>query len=87
MKLDSNEVFDVGTCTQCGAEGVERCCVCDDVYVCADCLDSDFTKCDECGKYYSNDVVNLVDDQMLCEYCQEELEAENEEEDESEDEE
>ena len=71
MKLDPEDVFDIGTCTDCGAENVERFCVCDDVYVCADCLDSNFTRCEECGEYYENDVVSEVDGQMLCEYCAE----------------
>lgn len=43
------------------------------VYVCDECLESNFTTCDHCGEYLRNDDIHELDGKDLCEDCYEQL--------------
>lgn len=67
-----------GKCTMCGKE--TELTILDDVdRVCDECLDSNFTQCEECGEYYSEYVefFCLKDGRMICEYCREDFDDED----------
>ena len=66
-----------GKCTMCGEEA--ELTILDDVdRVCDECLDSNFTQCEECGEYYSEYVefFCLKDGRLICEYCREDFDDE-----------
>ena len=67
-----------GTCTMCGKEG--QLTILDDVdWLCDECLDSEYTQCDECGEYYPDTIEFFVtkDDRLICEHCREDFDDED----------
>lgn len=68
-----------GTCTECGKENATL-IVLDDVdRLCPECLDSGYTQCDICGEYWPDGVVEFsvtADDNLVCEYCMEDMDGE-----------
>ena len=75
---DSNAVWGTGTCDRCGDEDVELYSICDDEYVCASCLDSDFFKCEECKQHWDLDVMEEREGRQLCPDCADEYDSEHE---------
>ena len=72
---------DGGICTLCGKEVKQLTIVDEETHVCDECLNSNYTQCDECGEYYLNDSVEmyeLEDGRCICEYCYAELSDEDE---------
>lgn len=66
-----------GKCTMCGKDA--ELTIVDDVdRLCDECLDSNFTQCDECGEYYPDHVEFFVttDNRLICEYCRQDLDDE-----------
>jgi formylmethanofuran dehydrogenase subunit E len=45
---------------------------CEDRYVCDDCLDDHYTRCEDCGQYFPNNDIMYCDDRNLCETCYDE---------------
>ncbi len=71
---DTDAVWGVGTCTCCGKENVELHAVTDDDYVCDECLDNYYSRCDKCGQYWDIFAVDMVltdDERRLCPDCAE----------------
>ena len=68
-EVNSEEVWGRGTCTRCGAQDVDLHAICDDEYVCASCLESDYDKCEGCGQYWSSDVMERRGDKFVCPDC------------------
>ena len=74
-----------GRCTCCGREahvvGID-----DVTALCGECLgNSDYIQCDECGEYWNAEYVEFVttdDGRTICEYCTEDMDAQDEDEDE-----
>ena len=50
----------------------------EDIYVCDECFESNFTTCDHCGEYLRNDDIHELDGKDLCEDCYNKLNNENE---------
>ena len=66
-----------GTCTSCGKEA--KLTILDDVdQLCDECLDSEYTQCQECGEYYPDHVefFCLKDGRLICEHCREDFDDE-----------
>ena len=71
-----------GKCTMCGEEA--ELTILDDVdRVCDECLDSNFTQCDECGEYYPDHIEFFVlkEGGLICEYCRADFDDEDIDED------
>lgn len=45
----------------------------ENIYVCDECFESNFTTCDHCGEYLRNDDIHELDGKDLCEDCYEQL--------------
>ena len=70
----------IGTCTSCGKEGVQLTTIDDLTRLCPECLDSEYTQCDDCGEYWADGYVEFfltTDDRLICEYCREEYNDED----------
>ena len=66
----------IGTCTDCGKENCSLIVIDEVDMLCEECLDSAYTKCDICGEYWPDDVVEFSltdDDRLVCEYCMEDI--------------
>ena len=73
---------DHGTCMSCGREDRDLVILNDDERICLECLDADYTKCDACGEYWPSEMVSPFGNEMICDYCMEEMEEEEEEDEE-----
>ena len=63
-----------GTCTSCGRQNCKLTIIDDVVSVCDECLDSEYTQCDDCGEFWADGYVEFFvtkDDRLICEYCRE----------------
>ena len=70
----------VGTCTSCGKENIQLTIIDDVTSVCAECLDSEYTQCADCGEYCADGYVEFFltkDDRLICEYCREDYDDED----------
>ena len=64
----------IGNCTRCNKENCAVTIIDDVDRVCAECLDSFFTQCDDCGEYWEDGYVEFYltqDDRLICEHCRE----------------
>lgn len=69
----------IGTCTDCGKENTSLIILDDVDWLCEECLDSSYTQCDICGEYWGDGYVEFTvtaDDKLVCEYCMEDIGAE-----------
>ena len=65
---------DLETCSRCGKACTELTYVDGVDHVCDECLEDHFTYCDECGEYWDNDFIEVVeteDGRQICERCRE----------------
>ena len=69
----------IGTCTDCGKENCELIVLDEIDMLCQECLDSVYTKCDICGEYWPDGVVEFIytGDGIICEYCMEDIAEED----------
>ena len=66
-----------GTCTSCGRQNCNLTIIDDVVSVCDECLDSEYTQCDDCGEFFigtgyePNVLSDLLSDeeQIICKDC------------------
>lgn len=68
---------DISNCDICGVRGyIDDLHWLEDVYVCQDCLDKYYTKCNECDEYISNEEIRYdeIRGQYLCPECLGEME-------------
>lgn len=65
-----------GTCTDCGKEDCDVIVLDDVARVCEECLETNYTQCSICGEYWYDSYVEFTftDDQIICEYCMEDIE-------------
>jgi len=78
-KIDSGDIWGEGKCDRCGAEGVPLHCICDDEKVCAECLNTYYFECDNCGQCWEDDVMEMREGRCLCPDCADEYDSEQEE--------
>lgn len=63
-----------GKCTLCGRTGCDLTAVDEATFVCDECLEQEYFRCDDCGEYWSYDDVefyHLKDGSTVCENCRE----------------
>lgn len=67
----------IGKCDCCGTEA-KLTIVDNETRLCDECLDSEYTQCEECGEYYPDHVEFFVttDNRLICEYCREDFDDE-----------
>lgn len=65
------------TCEQCGRVDSELSSYSGDIY-CEDCARDNYDQCECCGEFFEQGDLREVDDQMVCEECEEEMEDEDE---------
>ena len=76
MLSKHNSKIHGGTCTMCGKENCTLTVIDDVDRVCDDCLDEEFTFCDECKEYWVYDAIEfftLKDGRTICEHCAEDI--------------
>jgi hypothetical protein len=78
-------MYNIGKCTECGAENVKVVCFDDGSKLCEECLESLYQQCDVCKEYYDPEYVEFFahkDGRFICEYCTENFAPDEFEEDE-----
>lgn len=70
-----------GKCTHCEKRRMVT-ILCDDLQVCAECLETWYTQCDICGEYWDPGITEMeyVEsmDKIVCEHCLADLDIEEE---------
>lgn len=69
-----------GTCTRCEKDNCQLTIIDDIERVCDECLDTFFTRCDDCGEYWDDSYVEFfvtTDDRLICEHCREDYDDED----------
>ena len=72
-----------GVCTHCEKRRMVT-ILCDDLYVCDECLETWYSQCGICGEYWDPGITEMKYieslDKIVCEHCREDFDLEEDEE-------